>query len=131
MYTPIPFIRKRIRGEPIQYSFDSITDSHASPETVLLLRAVQPFETFYLTRSADRLNTAVATAFAGGMRLPPGASEGLTAGRAMANELDSARFDPLLVKSIAKNVSRATDVFTARVDDMVRLFSACEIHPPN
>lgn len=44
---------------------------------------------------------------------------GLTAGRAMANELDSARFDPLLVKSVAKNVAKATDAYVARIDGLV------------
>lgn len=35
------------------------------------------------------------------------------------NELDSARFDPLLVKSVAKNVAAALNMLVARSDSLV------------
>lgn len=39
----------------------------------------------------------------------------------MINELDSARFDPLLVRAVAKNVSSSIDNLLSRVDGLVSL----------
>lgn len=55
------------------------------------------------------------------MRRPPGAAEGLQASRTLVNELDAARFDPLLVRSVARNVAKAIDMFEERVDNLVRI----------
>ena len=95
------------------------TLAQQSPETILTLRAIQPFENLYLTRSRNRLNEAVMSAFSlaataassqlsqdggaaggaaggggGGAAAVPTASGGLMLARAVVNELDAARFDP-------------------------------------
>lgn len=90
------------------------------PETVLLLRAIQPFERLYVERSTSKMNEAVAEALKGGVRSPPGATEGLAASRVLSNELDAVRFDPLLVRTVARNVARAMDSFGSRIDGLVR-----------
>jgi len=55
---------------------------------------------------------------------PPGAGEGVSIARTITNELDSARFDPLLVRTVARNAVKVIDGFVARIDGMVRrLFS--------
>ncbi|BGP41947.1 hypothetical protein JCM10449v2_005944 [Rhodotorula kratochvilovae] len=105
------------------------TLAQQSPETVLVLRAIQPFETLYLTRSTNRLTEAVSSAFSISSSLTssfsarppsvPTANEGLTTARAIVNELDAARFDPLLAKSIAKGASRAVDTFISRTEGLV------------
>ncbi|GAA6054047.1 hypothetical protein JCM3770_001338 [Rhodotorula araucariae] len=105
------------------------TLAQQSPETVLVLRAIQPFETLYLTRSTNRLTDAVSSAFSISSSLTssfsarppsvPTANEGLTTARAIVNELDAARFDPLLAKSIAKGASRAVDTFVSRTEGLV------------
>jgi hypothetical protein len=51
-----------------------------------------------------KMNEVVSQAFAGGSRAPPSAPEGLNIARAIANELDAGKFDPLLVRSLSKNV---------------------------
>lgn len=84
-----------------------------------MLRSVLPFESLYIARSNSRLNEAVATALQGGSRNPPGAADGLNATRAMINELDAARFDPLLVRNVARNVARAVEMFGSRIDGLV------------
>ncbi|KAG2028524.1 hypothetical protein BDR03DRAFT_1019686 [Suillus americanus] len=76
------------------------TQSQQSPETVLVLRALSTFEALYLSRSTTRLNEAVSQAFTGGSRAPPGANEGVAIARAVMNELDSPRFDPLLMLAV-------------------------------
>jgi len=61
----------------------------------------------------------VGQAFAGGARAPPGMNEGVNIARTVANELDSARFDPLLVKSVAKNAVASLDMMLSRMDGLV------------
>ncbi|KAG1765762.1 Golgi transport complex subunit 5-domain-containing protein [Suillus occidentalis] len=95
------------------------TQSQQSPETVLVLRALSMFEALYLSRSTTRLNEAVSQAFAGGSRAPPGANEGVAIARAVMNELDSARFDPLLMLAVARNVGAALDGATTRVEGLI------------
>lgn len=48
-------------------------------------------------------------------------TEGINIARTIANELDSAKFDPLLVKSVAKYVVSALDMFLKRLEGMVRI----------
>ena len=92
-----------------------------SPETVVILRALSNFEALYLQRSANRLNEVVAQALSGGggTRAPPGLNEGVNAARTAVNELDAARFDPLLVKEVAQNVKSALEAFLCRIDALV------------
>ncbi|QRW11451.1 conserved oligomeric Golgi complex subunit 5 [Ceratobasidium sp. AG-Ba] len=92
------------------------TASQQSPETVIVLRAVSSFEALYLSRSTARLNEVIATAV---RQQPPGAPEGLAISRTIVNELDSARFDPLLVKSVAKNVGAAIDMLVGRAEGLI------------
>ena len=66
------------------------------------------------------MNEAVAQAFSGGSRAPPGANEGNNIVRAVTNELDSARFDPLLVRVVAKNAATSLESVATKVDALVR-----------
>ncbi|KAJ7124926.1 Golgi transport complex subunit 5-domain-containing protein [Mycena epipterygia] len=93
--------------------------TYQSPETVLILRALSNFESLYVARSSNKFNEAVAQAFSGGTRSPPGMNEGINIARTVANELDSARFDPLLVRSVAKNVGTSLDMLLSRVDGLI------------
>ncbi|OCH92516.1 hypothetical protein OBBRIDRAFT_886245 [Obba rivulosa] len=95
------------------------TQTQQSPETVLVLRSLSHFESLYLSRSSNRLNEAVGQAFAGGARTPPGMSDGVNIARTVANELDSAKFDPLLVRSVAKYAVSSLDMFLQRADGMI------------
>ncbi|ORY73872.1 Golgi transport complex subunit 5-domain-containing protein [Leucosporidium creatinivorum] len=105
------------------------TQTQQSPETVLILRSIQPFETLYLTRSTNRLNEAVTSSFSISSSLSasfssrpptvPTANEGLSVSRAIVNELDAARFDPLLVKAIAKGASRAVELYVQKSEALI------------
>ncbi|GAA6016444.1 hypothetical protein JCM11491_002415 [Sporobolomyces phaffii] len=105
------------------------TLSQQSPETVLVLRSIQPFESLYLTRSTNRLNDSVSSAFSISSSLAasftsrpptaPTANEGLATARAIVNELDAARFDPILSNQVAKGASRAIDAFLQRAEGLV------------
>ena len=78
------------------------------------------FESLYLSRSSNRLNEAVGQAFSGGVRAPPGMSEGINIARTVANELDSAKFDPLLVQSVARYAVASLELMLTRLDSSVR-----------
>ncbi|KAK0504962.1 Golgi transport complex subunit 5-domain-containing protein [Armillaria luteobubalina] len=90
--------------------------TYQSPETVIVLRALSNFESLYLTRSSTKLNESVSQAFSGEVRTPPGMAQGINIARTVANELDSARFDPLLVKAVAKSATASIDMIVSRVD---------------
>ncbi|KAH8119187.1 hypothetical protein DFH11DRAFT_1874064 [Phellopilus nigrolimitatus] len=95
------------------------TQERQSPETILILRALSVFEQSYLQRSANRLNEVVAQSVAGGARSPPAMGEGIGIARTAANELDSAKFDPLLVKAVAKNVQTSLELLLTRLEPLV------------
>lgn len=59
----------------------------------------------------------------GGVRVPPGTGEGQAIARTIANELDSAKFDPLLVAAVAKSANGALEGLAGRMDALVR----CEL----
>lgn len=90
-----------------------------SPETILILRALSTFEALYLSRSGNRLNEVVAQAVAGGARTPPGMTEGVNVARIVANELDSAKFDPLLIVNVAKKAQASLETLLSRIEPLV------------
>lgn len=77
-----------------------------SPETVLTLRAIAPFEAVYLGRSATRIVEAV-----------NGKSDKI--GPILGNELDAARFDPLLLRSVARKMKEVIENHLSRTEDRV------------
>ncbi|KAI0769620.1 Golgi transport complex subunit 5-domain-containing protein [Trametes elegans] len=95
------------------------TQSQQSPETVLVLRALSNFESLYLSRSSNKLTEAVGQVFSGGTRTPPGMSDGVNIARAVANELDSAKFDPLLVQSVARYAVSSLELLLTRADNLI------------
>ncbi|KAF8135793.1 Golgi transport complex subunit 5-domain-containing protein [Boletus edulis] len=95
------------------------TQSYQSPETILLLRALSTFEALYVSRSSTRMNEAVAHAFSGGSRAPPGTNEGNNIMRTVINELDSARSDPLLVRVVAKSAATSLESVVTRADGLI------------
>lgn len=72
-----------------------------------------------MSRSTNKLNESVAQAFPAA-RAAPSANDGLNIARTVANELDSARFDPIFVRAVARNVVSSLDIMTSRADSLVR-----------
>jgi hypothetical protein len=68
-----------------------------------------------------KMNEVVGQAFAGGSRAPPSTPEGLNIARAIANELDAGKFDPLLVRSLAKNGLLVIKGIISRAETLVCL----------
>lgn len=87
-----------------------------------MLRSVSTFESLYLSRSTTRMNEAVSVAlsqYLSARGSPPGAGEGVTIARTITNELDSARFDPLLVRTVSRNAGKVLEGFISKIDGMV------------
>ncbi|KAF8629271.1 hypothetical protein AX17_005850 [Amanita inopinata Kibby_2008] len=95
------------------------TQNHQSPETVLVLNAIANLESLYLSKSSVKMNEAVSQGFSGGSRAPPSVTEGLSIARAISNELDAGKFDPLLVKSLARIVLPTINTMLSRADNLV------------
>lgn len=115
-----------------------------SPETILVLRAIQPFESLYLTRTTNRLNESISSAFslastsnslslsssfssASRSATIPTGNEGQTCARTIVNELDKAKFDPLLIQAVAKGVVRGIELFVTKSQALVCL-ARCHFH---
>lgn len=95
------------------------TQGRQSPETVLVLRALSTFEALYLSRTSNKMNESVGQAFQGGAHAPPSSPEGINVARLIANELDAAKFDPLLVRSVAHGAKASLDMLLGRADGLV------------
>ncbi|GMK58813.1 hypothetical protein CspeluHIS016_0602550 [Cutaneotrichosporon spelunceum] len=105
-----------------------------SPEAVLALRSVSIFESLYLSRSTSRMSDAVSSAmshYSVPRGTAPSATEGVNIARAVTNELDSARFDPLLVRTVARNAVKVLKTLKTRIDGaLVRDFTATSLIGP-
>lgn len=62
----------------------------------------------------------------GGKALP-NEKDGLTIARVVINELDTARFDPLLLKACARGVVKCFEVMGGKVDNLVRFYSSMAV----
>lgn len=121
-YTPILCIRESTKGRCCAPS--AIRAHPTSPEAVLVLRSISIFETLYLSRSTTRMTepvNAALTSYLSARGNPPGAAEGVQIARAVSNELDSAKFDPLLVRTVARNAVKVLDNLITKIDGAVSL----------
>ncbi|KAI9606735.1 hypothetical protein H4Q26_006272 [Puccinia striiformis f. sp. tritici PST-130] len=83
--------------------------SFQSPETILTLRAILPLENIYLNRSVSKMNEAANS----------GRVDKLTT--TISNELDAARFDPLLLRSVTKKSKEVVENYLKRIENYDRL----------
>ena len=63
--------------------------------------------------------SSATTSYLSGRGNPPGANEGVAIARTVTNELDSARFDPLLARSVARNAVKVLDDLMTKIDGAV------------
>lgn len=88
------------------------------------------FETLYLSRSTSRMSDSVSSAmsyYSVPRGTAPSAGEGVNIARAITNELDSARFDPLLVRTVARNAVKVLNTLKSRVDGAVSIHLELEL----
>lgn len=79
-------------------------------------------ESHYIARSAGKINEAVGQfIISSSGKIPPGSAEGINIARIVVNEIDAARFDPLLERAVAKGATACLDNILAKLDGMVCL----------
>lgn len=121
--TPIPFTATPSKGQISVMGQDmpllTVVILTHSPETILLLRSLSSIEAQYLARSSNKITEAIGQTYSGGARAPSGSSEGINVARIVVNEMDAARFDPLLVKAVAKNTATCLDNILNRLEALV------------
>ncbi|KAA1471874.1 hypothetical protein DENSPDRAFT_800169 [Dentipellis sp. KUC8613] len=101
------------------YTETVYTQRQQSPDTVLILRALSSFEALYLSRTSNRFNESIGQAFQGGTRTPPSSTDAVNVTRTIANELDAAKFDPLLVRAVANHAKASLEMLMTRLDGLV------------
>ncbi|TFY53434.1 hypothetical protein EVG20_g10116 [Dentipellis fragilis] len=92
---------------------------YPAADTVLILRALSSFEALYLSRTSNRFNESIGQAFQGGTRTPPSSTDAVNVTRTIANELDAAKFDPLLVRAVANHAKASLEMLMTRLDGLV------------
>lgn len=90
-----------------------------STEAILLLRSVSSIESLYITRSSNKINDAVGQSLSSNGKIAPGTAEGTNIARIVVNEIDAARFDPLLERALAKNAATCLENILSKLDGMV------------
>ncbi|KAF8894946.1 Golgi transport complex subunit 5-domain-containing protein [Gymnopilus junonius] len=106
-------------GKIAVHTDTTYSDTLQSPETILLLHSLSPVEAQYLARSTNRINEALGQTLSNGARSAPGTNEGINVARIVTNELDAARFDPLLFRAVAKNTAACLDGILTKVEALI------------
>ncbi|KAI8980400.1 Golgi transport complex subunit 5-domain-containing protein [Pilobolus umbonatus] len=107
-------------------------DYSQSPEYVIMLRSFSTFEAGFLTKSSQRISDAVNSAFSsysGLSRLPPTKNYVLNITRLIGHELELVSFEPQLSQLIARNVTKALNIFCSKCNSL--LPSDQPIYSPN
>ncbi|KAI8898021.1 hypothetical protein BC833DRAFT_620715 [Globomyces pollinis-pini] len=94
-----------------------------NPETVLLMKTLSSFEAAYVSRSLNRLLETV------NVVIPERATnkaftnseDANRLSRTISSELNAVKFDPHLLKSITKNVSKTLTLFLAKLSQAVNI----------
>ncbi|KAG0146609.1 hypothetical protein CROQUDRAFT_657090 [Cronartium quercuum f. sp. fusiforme G11] len=90
-----------------------------SPETLLTLKSISPFEIGYLDRCVQRLIESINNSKPEKIRA------------LLGNELDAARFDPLLLRSVTKKLDEVLSNHIDKIEDrIVRDYQATSISGP-
>lgn len=89
-----------------------------SPETIAVLRSVSHLERSYLVKTSSRLDGIIASSLAPDARQLPTTADGEGLARIAIDEIDGARFDPLLliavVNTVKDGIRRALNAIQSR-----------------
>ncbi|RUS22634.1 hypothetical protein BC938DRAFT_475222 [Jimgerdemannia flammicorona] len=96
--------------------------NNCSPEYVLMLRSINAFETAFLARSLTRMYDPINAAFPSSgplSRSPPTRNDSVNLVRTISSELDTAKFDAGLLRSVAKNAVKALNLYRVKCDGLI------------
>ncbi|CAI2175417.1 9296_t:CDS:10 [Funneliformis geosporum] len=90
-----------------------------SQETIVMLHSISSFEAGYLARSVTRMFDPINTVFPTGLsRAPPTKSDVTNFIRVISSELEVAKVDLNLLRSVAKNVVKALNLYCVKSESM-------------
>ncbi|RIA93049.1 Golgi transport complex subunit 5-domain-containing protein [Glomus cerebriforme] len=93
-----------------------------SQETLVMLHSISSFEAGYLARSVTRMFDSINMAFPTGLsRAPPTKSDVTNIIRAISSELEVAKLDSNLLRSVAKNVVKALNLYCVKSESMATI----------
>jgi hypothetical protein len=104
------FDKVAIYAETVSYTL-----SVQSPETLQMLAALGHLQDAYIARSRAKLDSFLASSFS--PQRAAGSQEGQTAARLVGEEIDRARFDPLLLASVIQMVQSWLTTLIKAVQD--------------
>ncbi|XP_020610268.1 conserved oligomeric Golgi complex subunit 5-like [Orbicella faveolata] len=94
-------------------------DFSISPEQALK-DSLAPFENAYLSRSLSRLFDPINLVFPSGARNPPSKEELSSIAKTIGSELSVASVDVGLTITVARNVAKTIQLYTAKCEQLVR-----------
>ncbi|CAH3028612.1 unnamed protein product, partial [Porites evermanni] len=92
---------------------------YLSPEQALK-KSLAPFETAYLSRSLSRLFDPINLVFPSGARNPPSKEELTSIAKTIGSELSVASVDAGLTITVARNVAKTVQLYSAKCEQLVR-----------
>jgi conserved oligomeric Golgi complex subunit 5 len=105
--------------------FALLATSNSEPETsgeAAVMKILASFESAYISRSLSRILEAVNTAFPDKLTKPLSKDDVDKIARTVSSEIDVVKFNPSLLKSIAKNISKSIQMFVVKAESLVHLF---------
>lgn len=100
----------------------SSSDTSQSDHESALLRSLSPLATAYLQRSSSRMHDPINLAFAsGGAGRGPARDDADRVVRIISGELEQARFDRGLLRSVGKNAGKAVHAFATKAESVLDL----------
>ncbi|XP_048587951.1 conserved oligomeric Golgi complex subunit 5 isoform X2 [Nematostella vectensis] len=104
--------------EPAYGLFRKTEDSETSAED-MLKQSLSPFQTAYISRSLSRLFDSINLVFPSGARNPPQREELTSIAKTIGSELSVASVDVGLTITVAKNVSKTLQMYTAKCETLL------------
>ncbi|PFX29947.1 Conserved oligomeric Golgi complex subunit 5 [Stylophora pistillata] len=106
--------------EPSFSLFPSAGDQFSLSPEQALKNSLAPFENAYLSRSLSRLLDPINLVFPSGARNPPSREELASIAKTISSELSVASVDVGLTITVARNVAKTVQLYTAKCEELVR-----------
>ncbi|KAI9001852.1 Golgi transport complex subunit 5-domain-containing protein [Hyaloraphidium curvatum] len=107
----------------------SLPDDPTDPHELLFLRSLSPLATAYIQRSATRMFDPINLAFPGerAARWVPAREDSERIVRVVAAELEQARFDAKLLRSVGRNAGKAAHAFAVKAEGLVSAYDLAPV----
>ncbi|XP_044182352.1 conserved oligomeric Golgi complex subunit 5-like [Acropora millepora] len=115
----MPAVSMMSQMEPSFSLFPSSGDEFSLSPEQALKKSLAPFETAYLSRSLSRLFDPINLVFPSGARNAPSKEELASIAKTIGSELSVASVDVGLTTTVAKNVAKTVQLYTAKCEQLL------------